>query len=108
MKLTPAGAVIFAIGCMMIGFGLVSLLVSGMERASARYAAVEKEQISIKTSYNLTHPEIVGTNESGEAIKRYTIPVNGGRWHYVYEVGGTKTSNVDLGKFGVDVVAEKK
>lgn len=66
------------------------------------------ERVEKQKSYNLTHPLIVGTNENGEIIKRYDIPINQWTFHYVYEVGNTKTVNNDLGKFGMQVTVEKQ
>ena len=50
------------------------------------------------TVYSLQHPEIVGTNELGEVIKRYHIYGYGGAT--IYEVGKTKTEIINRGKFG--------
>lgn len=75
------------------------------------YSAVQQdkryiEELPAKREYLMTHPEIVGTNEVGEVIKRYTILLNYEK-HYVYELGGTKTTIVPKPKGQMDVIVEK-
>ena len=106
-KWHPLRTTIFAIACMSVGFGSVTLLVSAANRAGDRHMKEVSERISKQLSYNIVHPYIVGTNENGEIIKRYVIPIDDYHCHYVYEVGGTKTTNNDLGKAGLEVIVEK-
>jgi len=49
------------------------------------------------TVYSLQHPEIVGTNENGEVVKRYYDYTHGAT---IYEIGKTKTEVIHRGKLG--------
>lgn len=93
------------------GVSLFFLLVffAGMESAgwktpSEYQSELESNRLN-QLSYNLQHPTIVGTNEVGETIKRYVIPMDGYNYQYVYEVGDTKTVNTPKNKGRLDVDA---
>jgi len=109
-KYTAYQKVGMGIGFIISGVGIACLLISGVKtlnRDTADYEAKTAELLERKKAYNLTHPEIVGTNEIGEVIKCYTIPIDQWNNHYVYEIGTTKTMNVSFGKGGLEVVVEK-
>lgn len=104
----PLKSVSVAVCCLSTGIGLTAFLISAANHAGDNHLKSVAEQLSKEKSYNLTHPEIVGTNENGEIVKRYIIPINEWSSHYVYEIGDTKTVNNNLGKAGLQVIVEKR
>lgn len=93
-----------AVCCIGMGVGIVAYLVSLISTSNTRYEKEQAFELETNTTYHLSHPVIIGTNENGEVIKRYFVP---GYGHFIYEIGETKTSNRDLGKFGMQVTVEK-
>jgi hypothetical protein len=59
---------------------------------------------STSNSNNLQHPVIIGTNELGQVVKRYKIEAEY-KTHYLYQVGDTKTVNIERAKHGVETFA---
>jgi hypothetical protein len=81
----------------LIGFMFFKAIENDNQREAARPA---------QRLYLMTHPEIIGTNEVGEVIKRYTI-LQGYGAHYIYELGETKTTIIPKVKGQIDVIVEK-
>jgi hypothetical protein len=67
---------------------------------------VRRAELPAKRLYLMTHPDIIGTNENGEVVKRYTILQEHGK-HYIYELSGTKTTIIPKVKGQMDVIVEK-
>ena len=65
-------------------------------------------KVESDNAYNVKHPEIVGTNANGEVITRTTIRYGQFHYHFIYEVGNTKTTNTPFGKGNLDVIVEKR
>lgn len=61
---------------------------------------LDKKVAADQNNYNIQHPEIVGTNEVGQVIKRYWIKMlfeNGDtQFHYIYACGNVITDNHDM------------
>lgn len=99
-----AGYLLIAVGASIILFKCGKTLIDAGNRSADEYRKRMDDQVHSNLTYNIVHPEIVGTNENGEVIKRYYMPDYG---HWVYEIGDTKTSNRNLGKAGLQVTVEK-
>jgi hypothetical protein len=93
------------------GVGLIIVLIClcyGIVTSNGIEAAQHVINDRSNTVYSLQHPEIVGTNENGEVVKRYhdyTTPYGS----TIYEIGKTKTAVTNRGKFGTttDVSVEE-
>lgn len=90
---------------------IITLLVfsiNSLDKSTKKAARANDVKVKTDNAYNMAHPEIVGTNEVGEVIKRYSVRYGLYHWHFIYEVGNTKTSNTPFGKNGLEVIAEKR
>lgn len=78
----------------LCGWGITSCI--KQENADEAQQAINNQS---NTVYSFQHPEIVGTNENGEVVKRYHDYTT----YYgatIYEIGKTKTESIHRGKFG--------
>lgn len=101
------GTLYFLGGCVIVAF--LGIFAAGIHAGMHKhqYEAECQERYNNELTNNLAHPQILGTNEVGETIKRYVIPMDGMGWNYqyVYEVGDTKTVNTPKNKGRLDVEA---
>lgn len=100
------------IACCIVGMAIfITLLAFGIfwiDRSTKAAWVKTLAQVEKDNTYNLSHPTIVGTNETGEVIKCYTIRYGTYHNHFIYEVGNTKTTNIPFGKGDLDVIIEKR
>ena|ERR1041385_8287109 len=89
-------------------FGLLGITVICLPSWSQKEQEKRILEIRERNAKNIVSPTIIGTNELGEVIKRYVIePENYGGYHYIYEIGNTKTTNIPLPKGRMNVNVEK-
>ncbi len=80
-----------------IGLTLIILVVAIL--CGCAPSVKDKEMAADQNNYNIQHPEIVGTNEVGQVIKRYCFKVlfdNGDvQYHFIYACGNVISDNHD-------------
>lgn len=96
---------------MLIAAGIILLGGWGITSCVKHDNEQERQQVinnQSNTVYSFQHPEIVGTNENGEVVKRY-YDYTTYRGATIYEIGKTKTTVISHGKFGTttDVSVEQ-